>query len=89
MDKADAVKPNKSIGRSQPKITVSSLRDRTDERGRDAIFGGPDCMRVFGKGLVRIRCFGLQRKQDAARSRAEGTYQTTCQQESHGDTALR
>src|SRR6266849_2596498 len=83
VDKADAVKPDKSVRRGKPEIAVLSLRNRVDERGWDAVFVSPDSMRVLGEGLARSRCVGLQRKQDPARSRAEGTYQTGRQKRSH------
>lgn len=52
VDTAEPVKPDKSVRRGQPQIAVLSLRNRVDERGRDAIFVSPDSMRVFGEGLA-------------------------------------
>src|SRR5712692_9388191 len=72
VDKADAVKPDKSVRCGQPKIAVLSLHNRIDEGGWDAIFVTPDRMSVLGEGLV---------KSDASACSASRTQHPTAQRE--------
>src|SRR5258708_17591739 len=83
VDKADAVKPDKSVRRRQPKVAVPSLRDRIDKCGWKSVFVSPHSMRVLSEGLARSRCLGLRGKQNPAHDRAKRTYQTGRQKRSH------
>src|ERR1700686_2358895 len=89
VEKAYAIKPDKSVRRGQPKITVPSLRDRVDECGWDPVFVGPDCVRILRQRLVGIARLSLQRQQTPARTRAERTHQTAARRKhmpwSHAD----
>src|ERR1700681_3386888 len=79
VDKPHAVKADKPVCRGQPKKAVLRLRKRVNERGRYAVFVGPDGMRVLGKRLMRIGCRNCQsRKQDEVHNNVEGKSPTTC-----------
>ena len=77
VDKLHAVKSHDSVRRSQPKITILSLRDRINERGWNAVFVSPHRMRVFGERLV-----GIRGKQDPTRNRPKAADQTGGQKRS-------
>src|SRR5712664_268285 len=88
VNKADAVKLDKSVRSSQPKKAVLSLRHRVDECRWKSVFMRPDSLRVLGKRLRRGVRASRQEREGTTCSRQEETYQTACQRRSHRHTHL-
>src|SRR6266478_6683990 len=67
----NAVETSKAVCAANPDVSVGALRNRVDERRRQAVFGGAYGLPVFSQSSTRIKRTRRQRQHESQRGEKE------------------